>query len=74
MSDLREKCRQERVDTLSNRQAHADSPVVRTVSRMNHGSRVIALPSEITRQMWASVTSAKTVPVVMRYAFMAGLG
>ena len=60
----------ERDECLSKRQAHKQSAAVATVRRINTGSFATCGPSTRARHICATVTRPKTVPVVMRYAFI----
>jgi hypothetical protein len=60
-----------RVDVLKSLNAHTDIAAEITVMTINHGSTPRDLDSPITRQTWARASKPKTVPVTMRYAFMA---
>lgn len=54
----------------SRRQAHADMPAAKRVSKMNIGSFETLGPSRIARAMCATTMRPKIVPLVMRNAFI----
>lgn len=57
-------------ERASRRQAQTDSAAAARVRSRNTGSLARREPSTKKRQIWAKVINPKTVPVVMRYAFI----
>src|SRR5437667_2395128 len=60
----------DRFESLSRRKAQRDKPPAATVMRRKNGSLARCGHSMMIRKRCAKVSSAKTTPVVMTYAFM----